>query len=40
MENEKCKIEFDSITNTYHSGQTINGKISLICLKKKKIRGK
>lgn len=39
MENERCKITLDSPTNTYRSGQTINGTITLHSNKGKKIRG-
>lgn len=37
--NEKLKIILDNATNTYYSGQTIHGTISLNCKQKKKIRG-
>lgn len=38
--NEKLKIILDSPeNNTYYSGQTIRGTISLNCKQKKKIRG-
>lgn len=38
--NEKLKIILDNPQNTYYSGQTIRGTISLNCKQKKKIRGK
>lgn len=38
--NEKLKITLDNPLNTYYSGQTIRGTISLNCKQKKKIRGK
>lgn len=37
--NEKLKITLDNPLNTYYSGQTIRGTISLNCKQKKKIRG-
>lgn len=37
--NEKLKIILDNSQNTYYSGQTIRGTISLNCKQKKKIRG-
>lgn len=37
--NEKLKIILDNPQNTYYSGQTIRGTISLNCKQKKKIRG-
>lgn len=37
---EKFKVTLDSSTNTYFSGQTIRGTISVYCKQKKKIRGK
>lgn len=37
---EKFRITLDNPTNTYYSGQTIHGTISLNCKQKKKIRGK
>lgn len=37
---EKLKITLDNPLNTYYSGQTIRGTISLNCKQKKKIRGK
>lgn len=37
---EKLKISLDNPDNTYFSGQTIHGTISLNCKQKKKIRGK
>lgn len=37
---EKLKIILDNPDNTYYSGQTIRGNITLNCKQKKKIRGK
>lgn len=37
--NEKLKIILDNPENTYYSGQTIRGSITLNCKQKKKIRG-
>lgn len=37
--NEKFKITLDSPNNTYYSGQTIRGNISLVNKQVKKIRG-
>lgn len=37
--NEKLKIILDNPGNTYYSGQTIRGTITLNCKQKKKIRG-
>lgn len=37
--NAKLKITLDNSENTYYSGQTIRGTISLNCKQKKKIRG-
>lgn len=37
---DKFRITLDNPTNTYYSGQTIHGTISLNCKQKKKIRGK
>lgn len=37
--NEKLKIILDNPDNTYYSGQTIRGTITLNCKQKKKIRG-
>lgn len=36
---EKLKITLDNPNNTYYSGQTIRGTISLNCAQKTKIRG-
>lgn len=40
QKSEKFKIILDSSTNTYYSGQTIRGTISLCSKQPKKIRGK
>lgn len=40
MKNDKFKITLDSPNNTYYSGQTVRGTISLINKQVKKIRGK
>lgn len=39
MESACCKIVLDKATNTYHSGQTIFGTITLLKYNGKKIRG-
>lgn len=40
MENSQCKIVLDKPTNTYYSGQSIFGTITLLKYNGKKIRGK
>lgn len=36
---EKIKVTLDSVENTYCSGQTIRGTISLNCTQKTQVRG-
>lgn len=40
VKNEKFKIALDSPGNTYYSGQTIRGSVTINCSKPKRIRGK